>query len=184
MKYSSKVTTKQQKAASPTGPYKRQQVQAQTREYTLMNPDRFMFFIKPKREFIFNRTHKLSPINNLQTINDKPVSNDTRFAAALVRWDLENDHYFLEDFAYQKGNQGCYTNIPKRRLKELSHEAVLMQWDIAKSGESKDFSQTQVLVRHIPTKSVMVNWTFWPKKISKFAINKEAKPRIQEFIMG
>ena len=59
-----------------------------------------------------------------------------------------------------------------------------MQWDIAKSGESKDFSQTQVLVRHIPTRSVMVNWTFWPKKISKFAINKEAKPRIQEFIMG
>tara|TARA_B100000579_G_scaffold437395_1_gene466547 strand:- start:6684 stop:7223 length:540 start_codon:yes stop_codon:yes gene_type:complete len=163
--------------------YTRPKNKSQKRQYTLLQPSKFMFFINPKRDFEFRYAHTLQAA----------AFGATRSAAALVRWNVEDDSYLMEEFVHaidrgksQNGHHAEQTRvkIPRNRMKSLAEDHVLMQWDIAKVGNAEDFSQTTVQVRHLPTKSIMVPWRAWPPKIPNFGIAEGLRPKMEAFLSG
>jgi hypothetical protein len=163
--------------------YKRGEDTKQKRQYVLLQPKKFMFFINPRRAFEFRHNHMLQAA----------AFGKTRSAAALVKWNVEDDTYLMEEFVHAI-DRGANLNgrfaeqsrvkIHKNRLRELAENAVLMQWDIAKVGAAQDFSDTTVQVRHLPTKSIMVPWRQWPASIPNFGIADGLRPKLEAFISG
>ena len=171
------------KAGKRKATYTRKDNKSQKRQHTLLQPRNFMFFINPKRDFEFRHAHTLQAA----------AFGATRSAAALVRWNVENDSYLMEEFVHtidkgksQNGRlaEQFRVKIPKSRMQSLAEDHVLMQWDIAKVGDAQDFSQTTVQVRHLPTKSIMVPWKAWPPRIPNFGIAEGLKPKMESFLSG
>lgn len=163
--------------------YTRKGPKKQTRTYGLLQPKKYMFFINPTRGFEFKYSHTLQAA----------AFGKTRSAAALIRWDVEKDSYIMEEFVHAidrgAGLNGRFAEqsqvkVHKNRLQELAENAVLMQWDIAKVGDTQDFSETTVQVRHLPTKSIMVPWRQWPASIPNFGVADGLLPKMQAFISG
>lgn len=177
------TTIRKSKAGKRKEGYTRKAPKEQTRTYGLLQPKKYMFFIKPTRAFEFKYGHMLQAA----------AFGKTRSAAALVRWDVENDSYFMGEFVHTidrgAGHNGRFAEqvrvkVHKNRLQELAANAVLMQWDIAKVGDMPDFSETTVQVRHLPTNSIMVPWRQWPTSIPNFGVSDGLLPKMQAFIRG
>lgn len=133
------------------------------RNWTFLPADKFKFFISPPRPFKFkNNLLMCATANQAESVAD-----------LLVKWNTTEDEYTVLECIHA-GNPGKMAKathkVVKSKLKEWAESNVLMRWSVKKTEQITHFNQSQILVRHVPTNTVMANWADWKLDIYKIKL--------------